>query len=72
MEQVLGNLSVLAGMPIFNLGLLIDGLLVASIFALAAYGLALVWGVMNGQEPGAGRLHHDRRLYHLDARAIRD
>jgi hypothetical protein len=31
-----------------------------------------VWGVMNGQEPGAGRLHHDRRLYHLDARAIRD
>ena len=47
MEQVLGNLSVLAGMPIFNLGLLIDGLLVGSIFALAAYGLALVWGVMN-------------------------
>lgn len=34
-------------MPIFNLGLLIDGLLVGSIFALAAYGLALVWGVMN-------------------------
>ena len=47
MEQVLGNLSVLAGMPIFNVGLLIDGLLVGSIFALAAYGLALVWGVMN-------------------------
>jgi branched-chain amino acid transport system permease protein len=47
MEQVLGNLSVLAAMPIFNLGLLIDGLLVGSIFALAAYGLALVWGVMN-------------------------
>jgi branched-chain amino acid transport system permease protein len=34
-------------MPIFNLGLLIDGLLVGSIFALAAYGLALVWGVMS-------------------------
>ena len=34
-------------MPIFNLGLLIDGLLVGAIFALAAYGLALVWGVMN-------------------------
>lgn len=47
MEQVLGNISVLAAMPIFNLGLLIDGLLVGSIFALAAYGLALVWGVMN-------------------------
>jgi branched-chain amino acid transport system permease protein len=27
--------------------LLIDGLLIGSIFALAAYGLALVWGVMN-------------------------
>src|SRR6185436_4509622 len=47
MEQVLGNLAVLTGMPIFNLGLLIDGLLVGAIFALAAYGLALVWGVMN-------------------------
>src|SRR4029078_5544851 len=47
MEQVLGNLSVLTSMPIFNLGLLIDGLLLGSIFALAAYGLALVWGVMN-------------------------
>jgi len=47
MEQVLANVSVLAAMPIFNLGLLIDGLLVGAIFALAAYGLALVWGVMN-------------------------
>ena len=47
MDQVLGNLSVLAAVPIFNLGLLIDGLLIGSIFALAAYGLALVWGVMN-------------------------
>jgi len=47
MEQVIGNISVLAAMPIFNLGLLIDGLLVGSIFALAAYGLALVWGVMS-------------------------
>jgi branched-chain amino acid transport system permease protein len=47
MEQVIGNISILAAMPIFNLGLLIDGLLVGSIFALAAYGLALVWGVMN-------------------------
>jgi len=47
MEQVIGNISILAAMPIFNLGLLIDGLLVGSIFALAAYGLALVWGVMS-------------------------
>lgn len=47
MQQIIGNLSVLQAAPIFNLGLLIDGLLVGSIFALAAYGLALVWGVMN-------------------------
>jgi branched-chain amino acid transport system permease protein len=47
MEQILGNISVLTMAPIFNLGLLIDGLMVGSIFALAAYGLALVWGVMN-------------------------
>ena len=47
MEQIIGNISVLVAMPVFNLGLLIDGLLVGSIFALAAYGLALVWGVMN-------------------------
>jgi branched-chain amino acid transport system permease protein len=47
MDQIIGNISVLAEAPIFNLGLLIDGLLIGSIFALAAYGLALVWGVMN-------------------------
>ena len=47
MEQILSNISILTTAPIFNLGLLIDGLLIGSIFALAAYGLALVWGVMN-------------------------
>jgi branched-chain amino acid transport system permease protein len=47
MDQIIGNISVLIAAPIFNLGLLIDGLLIGAIFALAAYGLALVWGVMN-------------------------
>ena len=32
--------------PIFTLQLLIDGILIGSIFALAAYGMAMVWGVM--------------------------
>ncbi len=41
------NLSLLGLAPILNLQLLIDGLLIGSIFAIAAYGLALVWGVMN-------------------------
>src|SRR5215467_15492912 len=47
MDQIISNISILRAAPIFNLGLLIDGLLIGSIFALAAYGLALVWGVMN-------------------------
>ena len=41
------NLSLLGLAPILNLQLLVDGLLIGSIFAIAAYGLALVWGVMN-------------------------
>ena len=45
---MLDNLSVLTLVaPVFNVQLLLDGLFVGAIFALAAYGLALVWGVMN-------------------------
>ena len=47
MQHIFGNISVLTAAPVLNLGLLIDGVLIGSIFALAAYGLALVWGVMN-------------------------
>ena len=47
MDTILSNLSILAAAPVLNFGLLIDGILIGSIFALAAYGLALVWGVMN-------------------------
>ncbi len=41
------NINILLAAPVFNLQLLIDGLLVGAVFALSAYGLALVWGVMN-------------------------
>ncbi|MBE9555478.1 MAG: branched-chain amino acid ABC transporter permease [Proteobacteria bacterium] len=41
------NLQILIDAPIFNVQLLFNGLMVGAIFALAAYGLALVWGVMN-------------------------
>ncbi|HIP80465.1 MAG TPA: branched-chain amino acid ABC transporter permease [Kiloniellaceae bacterium] len=41
------NLSLLGLAPVFNIQLLLDGLFIGAIFALAAYGLALVWGVMN-------------------------
>ena len=47
MNHILENISILTAAPVLNLGLLIDGVLIGSIFALAAYGLALVWGVMN-------------------------
>jgi branched-chain amino acid transport system permease protein len=47
MNHILENISILTAAPVLNLGLLIDGVLIGSIFALAAYGLALVWGVMS-------------------------
>ena len=44
---MLDNLMVLFQAPILNVQLLLDGILIGAIFAMAAYGLALVWGVMN-------------------------
>ena len=38
------NARILVDAPIFALQLLVDGLLVGAIFALAAFGMALVWG----------------------------
>ncbi|MEX2450558.1 MAG: branched-chain amino acid ABC transporter permease [Rhodospirillales bacterium] len=42
-----GNIQLLIAAPALNVQLLLDGILIGAIFALAAYGLALVWGVMN-------------------------
>ncbi len=44
---MLDNISLLIQAPILNVQLVLDGLIIGAIFALAAYGLALVWGVMN-------------------------
>jgi len=44
---MLANLDLLFQAPILNVQLLLDGLLIGAVFALSAYGLALVWGVMN-------------------------
>ncbi len=41
------NLELLSLAPALNVQLLLDGIFVGAIFVLAAYGLALVWGVMN-------------------------
>jgi branched-chain amino acid transport system permease protein len=47
MDQFLGNIGLLFEFPIVNLKIVLDGVMVGALFALAAYGLALVWGVMN-------------------------
>ena len=47
MEQILGNLSLLFEFPVVNVKIIVDGVMIGALFALAAYGLALVWGVMN-------------------------
>ena len=44
---MLDNLLVLFQAPVLNIQLVLDGILIGAIFAMAAYGLALVWGVMN-------------------------
>ena len=41
------NVALLGEAPFLILQLLLDGLMVGAIFAVAAYGMALVWGVMN-------------------------
>ncbi len=43
----MANLEILFAAPILTVQLLLDGILIGAIFALAAYGMALVWGVMN-------------------------
>ncbi|MFQ5765023.1 MAG: branched-chain amino acid ABC transporter permease [Rhodospirillales bacterium] len=53
---MLDNISLLVQAPVLNVQLLLDGLFVGAIFALAAYGLALVWGVMNVKNLAQGDL----------------
>lgn len=42
-----GSLGLLIGFPVLTLDLVLNGLMIGAIFALAAYGMALVWGVLN-------------------------
>jgi len=46
-QIMLDNLFLLWNAPILSVQLLVDGILIGAIFALAAYGMALVWGVMD-------------------------
>ncbi len=43
----MSNFQLLFDAPVLLVQLILDGLLVGAIYALAAYGMALVWGVMN-------------------------
>jgi branched-chain amino acid transport system permease protein len=52
----MGNLNILLHQPVLNLQLLVDGILVGAIFALVAYGMALVWGVLNLVNVAQGEL----------------
>lgn len=52
----MSNLDLLLEAPVLNVQLLVDGLLIGAIFALAAYGMALVWGVMNVVNIAQGEL----------------
>jgi len=48
MDNILNNIELLTTLaPTINLELIANGLLVGAIFALIAYGMALVWGVMD-------------------------
>ena len=47
MDQFFSNLSLLLEFPVVNFKIILDGLMIGSLFVLVAYGLALVWGVMN-------------------------
>ena len=47
MDQIIANISLLFEFPVANIKIIVDGLMIGALFAVAAYGLALVWGVMN-------------------------
>jgi len=50
------SLQILGTAPVFNLQLLLNGLSVGAVFALVAYGLALVWGVTSVKNLAQGDL----------------
>ncbi len=52
----MSNIVILTDAPVLNIQLLLDGLLIGAIFALAAYGLALVWGVTGVKNLAQGDL----------------
>jgi branched-chain amino acid transport system permease protein len=56
MDIILGNIDLLLEFPIVNLKIILDGVMIGALFVLVAYGLALVWGVMNVKNLAQGDL----------------
>jgi len=56
MDIILGNIDLLIEFPIVNLKIILDGVMIGALFVLVAYGLALVWGVMNVKNLAQGDL----------------
>jgi len=56
MDVILGNIDLLIEFPIVNLKIILDGVMIGALFVLVAYGLALVWGVMNVKNLAQGDL----------------
>ncbi len=56
MDIILGNIDLLFEFPIVNLKIILDGVMIGALFVLVAYGLALVWGVMNVKNLAQGDL----------------
>ena len=52
----MSNFMILSDAPILALQLLVDGIMAGAIFALIAYGMALVWGVMSLVNVAQGEL----------------
>ena len=50
------NLQILVAAPVFNVQLWLNGLAIGAVFALAAYGLALLWGVTGVKNLAQGDL----------------
>jgi branched-chain amino acid transport system permease protein len=44
---MIDNLELLVQAPVLNVQLVLDGIFIGATYALAAYGMALVWGVLN-------------------------
>jgi branched-chain amino acid transport system permease protein len=56
MDQFIQNFNLLFEFPVVNLKIILDGVMVGALFALAAFGLAMVWGVMNVKNLAQGDL----------------